>query len=408
MLESTVEIVNQNSLSNLTPPAPTVPADRPALTLDQLFPKSQRLDFASLATTPPAPLDFTLPGIIAGTTALMVSPGGVGKTFLSQQIITAVGSGVELWHPFYRRGWSKDQEALERVDKLPKLGQGHQGPVLALNAEDPLCVMEHRYHSYLTALPSDDCDVVVEAAEEGKIEFRTLFNVRKLMSSQKQLNPKALAVLEMAAQGRRLMIIDTLRTFHDGEENSNDAMSILLTALMNISKNTHCTILVVHHAGKGSAAKEDNEKARGASAIVDNGRGMLVLNVLSADGEAESRIIKEGRIYTNVDEAKAAGELDLFRKKFVRMTLGKVNYSEGDEVFWYWRGKGGVLYRIEDPADFAARWRLNRREEEEARNPRPDKTPPVTAPERQGRAEEKQEVQEEMDLGKKGGGYANW
>lgn len=407
MLESTVEIVNKNSL-----PAPTVPAegraDRPALlTLDQLFPKSQKLDFVTLATTPPPPLDFSLPGIIAGTTALMVSPGGVGKTYCCQQIITAVGAGVELWHSFYKRDWSKDLEALERVDKLPRLGQGHQGPVLALNAEDPLCVMEHRYHSYLTALPADDRDAVVGAAEDGKIEFRTLFDVRKLMSSQKQLNHKALAVLEMAAQGRRLIIIDTLRTFHDGEENSNDAMSILLTALTNISKKTHCTILVVHHAGKGSAAKEDNEKARGASAIVDNGRGMLVLCVLAADGEAESRIIKEGRIHTNVDEAKAAGELDLFRKKFVRMTLGKVNYSEGDEVFWYHRGQGGVLYRIEDPADFAARWRLNRREEEEARNPRP--APPVPAGERKGKGEEKKEVQEEMNLGKGvKRGFASW
>ena len=74
--------------------------------------------------TPP-PLDFVLPGLLAGTVGGIVSPGGAGKSMLALELAILVATGRDL------SGFSGGV-------------QRHTGKVVFLAAEDPADALRHR------------------------------------------------------------------------------------------------------------------------------------------------------------------------------------------------------------------------------------------------------------------------
>jgi RecA-family ATPase len=76
--------------------------------------------------TPP-PLDFVLPGLLAGTVGAIVSPGGAGKSMLALELSILVVTGADL------SGFSGGVG-------LPL------GRVVFLAAEDPADAIRHRLH----------------------------------------------------------------------------------------------------------------------------------------------------------------------------------------------------------------------------------------------------------------------
>ena len=146
------------------------------------------------------------------------------------------------------------------------------------------------------------------------------------------LNPIWQDILISYANDTLLLIIDTLRRFHSGDENDSSHMTRVIQALEHIASLTGCTILFLHHTSKAALQGGGGEQgaSRGSSAITDNIRWQANLSVMS-EAEAEKR-----------------GVSPEDRKSFVKFTVSKANYGPPSDA-WLRRGDGGILQPVTVP-----------------------------------------------------------
>jgi len=253
----------------------------------------------------PPPLDFVLPGLLAGTVGAIISPGGAGKSMIALELSILVATGFDI------SGFGQDENR-------------HTGKVAFLAAEDPADAIRHRLHAIGKYLDPDlrervHEDVEIEALCGTAIEI---------------MQPESLAMVESFATNRRLLFLDTLRRFHGLDENSSSEMAMLMSVLEGIAKRTSCTILFLHHASKAAAMGgmgDMQQASRGSSVLTDNIRWQMYLSVC-AKAEAEG---------LEIDES--------MRKYFVRAGISKQNYGLPTPDIWLRRAEGGVLV----PAEFS-------------------------------------------------------
>ncbi len=134
--------------------------------------------------------------------------------------------------------------------------------------------------------------------------------------------------LKRAAEGRRLMILDTLRRFHIEEENASGPMAQVIGRMEAIAADTGCSIVFLHHASKGATmmgAGDQQQASRGSSVLVDNIRWQSYLSGMTAA------------------EAEEWGVDDSQRPYFVRYGVSKANYGAPFKDRWFRRHDGGVL-----------------------------------------------------------------
>ena len=278
------------------PPKISASSDTP------VFPK--RIDLREVFETQPAPLDFVLPGMLAGTIGGLVSPGGVGKSFLALEWAVLIGAGVDL------------------------LGLGQlvpTGRVVLMCVEDPADALRHRLHALGKHLDP--------AARESMQEN---VDVLPLIGCTVDLMQDAWFdwILEKA-RGTRLMVIDTLRRVHVADENDGGEMAMLLGRLERIAASTGCSIVFLHHTTKAAALNgqgDMQQASRGSSVLTDNIRWQAFLGGMSKDEAKEMR----------VDESD--------RGRYVRFGIPKRNYGSPMPDIWLRRGDGGVLVpaKLED------------------------------------------------------------
>ena len=134
----------------------------------------------AFAAAPP-PLDYVLPNMVAGTVGALVSPGGAGKSMLALQLAAQIAGGPDL---------------LE-VGELPT------GPVIYLPAEDPPTAIHHRLHALGAHLSAEER----QAVADGLLIQPLIGSLPNIMA------PEWFGGLKRAAEGRRLMVLDTLRRF---------------------------------------------------------------------------------------------------------------------------------------------------------------------------------------------------
>lgn len=146
----------------------------------------------AFAAAPP-PLDYVLPNMVAGTVGALVSPGGAGKSMLALQLAAQIAGGPDL---------------LE-VGELPT------GPVIYLPAEDPPTAIHHRLHALGAHLSAEER----QAVADGLLIQPLIGSLPNIMA------PEWFDGLKRAAEGRRLMVLDTLRRFHIEEENASGPMA---------------------------------------------------------------------------------------------------------------------------------------------------------------------------------------
>ncbi len=250
------------------------------------------------------PLDFVFGGLLAGTVGGIIAPGGAGKSFLGLGICTCLttkdilGLGIE--------------------------PQDHQ--VCYVTAEDPKQILEHRALALAAHL---------SPPERGRIQrFVTLQSIHGttpcLINSKGERDERWINGLKRAATGKRLLIIDTLRKFHQGEENDSGHMTLLTQVLDEIASQTGCAILFLHHANKLTtlSGQGGNQAAsRGSSALVDNIRYQINLMGMTEQ------------------EAEALGVDKDCRSGFVKLISSKANYAENVDDHWLRRAEGGVLIK---------------------------------------------------------------
>ncbi|MGJ8515191.1 helicase RepA family protein [Carnimonas bestiolae] len=257
------------------------------------------LDLMASFTQPPPSIDYVLPNMVAGTVGAIVSPGGTGKSMLILQLAIQIAGGPDLL----------------------ELGNLRHGRVIYLPAEDPrIAIHQHLYAlgHYLSA--------------EQKHEVASNLVIEPLIGKC----PNIMAFnwfdnLKRAADGHRLMILDTLRRFHIEEENASGPMAQVIGCMEAIAAETGCSIVFLHHTSKGAAMAEfgDQQQAsRGSSVLVDNIRWQSYLSSM-----------------TETEAGKWGVEVSQ-RRHFVRFGISKANYGApfSDEC-WFRRHDGGVLKR---------------------------------------------------------------
>lgn len=255
------------------------------------------LDLLAVMSTPQPEYDFVLPGMLAGTVGSLVSPGGVGKSFLALQLALLVGTGHDLLG----------------MDCPLKTGR-----VAMLCLEDPEDALRHRIHALGKYLPPE---VRTKMHEQVQI-FALLGKKTDIFDSP------FFGWVQQAAKGTRLVIIDTLRRVHSEDENDAAKMSDLLARLEQIAEQERCAILFLHHTTKNAAmgGQTDIQQAsRGSSVLTDNIRWQSYLAVMN-DGEATKHGVQK-------DE----------RRRHVRFGVSKQNYGPPLDELWLERGQGGVL-----------------------------------------------------------------
>lgn len=252
----------------------------------------------------PPPLDFVLPGLLAGTVGSLVSPGGAGKSMLAMELAILVACGEDI------AGIAGDKT-------YPK------GDVAFLAAEDPAVAIQQRLYSLGKHIT--DPDTRMHVAERLVIE--------PLLGKQPDIaNREWAAYIKAMAEGKRLLILDTLRRFHSKEENDSGQMAEVLGRMEAICTATGCTIIFLHHSSKAAAMSgqgDQQQASRGSSVLVDNIRWQMYLSGM------------------NAAEAKKFGVDEELKNYWVRDGVSKQNYGAPFADRWLRRGDGGVLVQAQ-------------------------------------------------------------
>ena len=266
------------------------------------------LDLHKCFTEEPAPLDFVLPGFVAGTVGTLFSPGATGKSFLTIQAAMGVACRVA----------SGD---------VLNLQPAASGRVVYIAAEDPATVLNTRLYAIAQHLPPVARESIVENLTIHPTMGRGL-DLGKRSHCDGVVN---------YTEGARLIVIDTISRVHTLEENSNSDMSKLLQNLEFIALRTGAAVLFLHHISKGAATSGQGatqQAARGASVLTDNARWGAALTTMS-EGEAQD--------WSDDSSLKPVGEL---RKWYVKMSFPKPNYGPPMDDWWFKRVEGGVLVPV--------------------------------------------------------------
>ena len=269
---------------------------------------------AALHTDPPK-ADYVLPGLLAGTIGMIVAPGASGKSYLALDAALSVATGHDL------TGGALTAETT--------------GSVAYLAAEDPEIIIQYRLRALSQHIPSDVRELLAE-----RLEVWPLAGMRPSIYANDDMTrvTEWRAWVARVASRCRLVLMDTLRRFHSGEENDSGQMAELLGVLEEIARHTGATIVLLHHTNKGAVLAGQGDAAqaiRGSSVLSDNVRWQLNLAGM------------------NEKEAKEKGVDDDERRRYVRLTAAKANYLPGGNTEWWLeRGEGGVLVpaHFEPPA----------------------------------------------------------
>lgn len=242
------------------------------------------------------PLDFVLPGLLPGGLGLLVAPGGTGKSFLALDIAISLSIGRAIADGLFPASTSRRVVYLagEESDRL-----------LAERLRNTIDLADRSLlnPSNLILLPmtGEDCRLV----SQGK-------------------PTELLSELKERAHGSRLIIVDPIRRFHDGDENDSSAMTQLVVVLESLAKHTGAAVLAVHHANRASASDAGSQHAsRGSSALVDGARWQLNLSLM--------------------DEKTATtyGLTDAERLSYIAVDIAKSNYLPSKGRSWLKRRTGG-------------------------------------------------------------------
>ncbi|MGE4533887.1 helicase RepA family protein [Halomonas sp.] len=243
-----------------------------------------------------SPLDYVLPNMVTGTVGALVSPGGAGKSMLALQLAAQIAGGPDLL----------------------EVGDMPTGQVVYLPAEDPPTAIYHRVHALGAHLTPEQRKVVTE---------------RLVIEPLIGKCPNIMAFdwfdgLKRAAEGRRLMILDTLRRFHIEDENASGPMAQVIGRMEAIAADTGCSIVFLHHSNKGAAMMgtgDQQQASRGSSVLVDNIRWQSYLSGMT-QAEANEWGVDGGQ-----------------RGYFVRYGVSKANYGAPFQERWFRRHEGGIL-----------------------------------------------------------------
>ena len=258
------------------------------------FEPPTRVDLSDFFEEPPA-FDFVMPGMVAGTVGALVSPGGAGKSMLALQVASTIAGAADLLELEVKKG---------RVVYLP--------------AEDPSLALWHRLHAL-----SRHWEPEQRASVKADLDLYPLIGLEPNLLSEKWF-----AWIESLLDGSRVLFLDTLRRFHQLEENASGDMARVVGRMEAMAWRRGCSIVFLHHSSKAAAMQgqgDQQQASRGSSVLVDNVRWQAFMAGMTK-GEAEQFDVEDSQ-----------------RGFFVRFGVSKQNYGQPFAERWFRRHEGGVL-----------------------------------------------------------------
>ena len=319
----------RQALSPNRQPGPSSQTAEKASAPPSLPPATRRLDITRALTVAPPPRDFALPCLRAGTVGGLVSPGGAGKSMLAAQLALMVATGCDTIPGLRAQtGWQS----------VPT------GRVHYASFEDGEEDAATRLHSIWTALGSRaDSQDLQRAAANLSVDTLTGVRPPDLLDGGEWSD-----WLLDACKDKRLVLIDTLRMSHLGDENDSGAMARLLATMQGAAMQTGAAILFLHHISKGAALSgmgNSQQAARGSSVITDNARGQFFLSTMTEEEANNGRLFDlnaPGTLSRIVlSDTDTAGRP--MRTRYIKFGVAKSNYSAPWPDVWLRRDDHGVL-----------------------------------------------------------------
>lgn len=236
-------------------------------------------------------------------------------------------------------------EALAMASNRPLYGREvHEGPltVWLYNLEDPAEETERRIHATAKWFKIAPEEMEVEGVprlyvDSGRdqrcvIAHETQGGATIAMPVLKQLRA------EIEAKGIDVLIIDPFVSSHEVSENDNRAIDTVAKAWGKLADDCDCAVNLVHHVRKGNGAETNAESARGAKALTDAARSVIVYNRMTEDEAGLAGVPQDQRGFyfrTQNDKANLAPP-----EKAEWFRMNNVDLANGDKVGvatpWQW------------------------------------------------------------------------
>ena len=283
---------------------------------------SAPLDIRALLTSAPPPLDHVLPGLLSGTVGMLAGPGGVGKTMLELQLAVALATGTSACAGLFS-------------GLMPAAAPAR---VVLVTAEESAVVLQHRLHAIVCALfeqrerfgiTHDFAEFVTQLGSNLHLFAGASHRYALLDCNMKRTTE--LQDLANASEGARLVLIDPLRQFHEGDENDSAAMNLVVQTLRRLAERTGAAVVFAHHATKASTFAGQGDAAgaaRGSSALTDGVRWQLNLSRMSREQAQQASLAEDAR------------------GQFLLLDVAKSNYLPPQPTQTLQRLAGGVLARV--------------------------------------------------------------
>lgn len=233
--------------------------------------------------------------LLRGTVTTVIAPGGTGKSALMVAAALSLASGREL---------------------LGKTVWGGPKRVWLWNLEDDGDELARQ-------IVASCLHHVIEEWEYGDRLFvndagSSLCTATKGRDGLTIIEPvNAALITEIRARRIDALIIDPFVSSHRAEENDNGQMDAVAKHWASIARETGCSIILVHHSRKLGGQQVDAEAARGASAVSNAARSVLVLNRMD-NGDA-------GRLGIGADD----------RRRYFRVSNDKTNRAPAEGGDWF-------------------------------------------------------------------------
>jgi hypothetical protein len=246
-----------------------------------------------------------------------VAAGGIGKSSVKIGEAIAMASGRDLYGVAV-----------------------HDGPlsVWLYNLEDPAEETERRLHAtakWFHVTPDDVTGrLYVDSGRDQRcvIATETEYGARIAQPVYEQIKAQLIE--------RRIdvLTIDPFVSSHEVSENDNRAIDAVAKAWGRLADECNCSINLVHHVRKGNGSEANADSARGAKALVDAARSVVVFNRMTPDEAAMAGVPEDQRGFyfrTQNDKANLAPP-----EKAAWYRMNNVSLANGDQVGvacpWKW------------------------------------------------------------------------
>lgn len=232
-------------------------------------------------------------------------------------------------------------EALAMASDRPLYGRAiHGGPltVWLYNLEDPQEETERRLHATAKWFKIAPEEVA------GRLYVDSGRDQRCVIASEGPHGTMIAAPLvaqlkqEIQSRGIDVLIIDPFVSSHEVSENDNRAIDQVAKEWGRIADECNCSINLVHHVRKGNGAETNTDSARGAKALTDAARSVIVYNRMTEEEASAAGVPQDQKGFyfrTQNDKANLAPpeNAEWFR-------MNNVDLANGDQVGvacpWTW------------------------------------------------------------------------